>query len=116
MTNNEISKSYLTLLELLLKVKHQIIDSGAEFGLTGMQTFTLLLTDPDQLQPMNNLCSVFCCDASNVTGIVDGLEQKKLASRQSHPKDRRVKVVQIESDGLTLRKKIMQRLVDKESS
>jgi DNA-binding MarR family transcriptional regulator len=78
-----------------------------------MQTFTLVLTDPDELQPMNNLCSVFCCDASNVTGIIDGLEQKNLVSRQSHSQDRRIKVVQIEPEGAKVRDQIMRCLTQR---
>jgi len=115
MTSEEQCKNYVTFLELLLKAKHQLVAIGNEFGLTGMQTFTLVLTDPDELQPMNNLCSVFCCDASNVTGIIDGLEQKKLARRQNHPKDRRIKVVQLEPEGLKVRTQIMRRLTGRYS-
>ena len=115
MTSEEQCKNYVILLELLLQAKRQLITIGNEFGLTGMQTFTLVLTDPDELQPMNNLCSVFCCDASNMTGIIDGLEQKKLARRQSHPKDRRIKVVRLEPEGLKVRTQIMQHLTDRNS-
>lgn len=107
--------SYRVLMEFLLKAKQRIIAIGSESGLTSMQTLTLVLSKPGSPEPMNNLCATFCCDASNVTGIVDGLEQKQLVSRQSHPKDRRVKVVQIEPEGVKVRNQVMQRLTDKES-
>lgn len=116
MTSEQNFDDYRILMEFLLKAKRRIIAVGGEFGLTSMQTLTLLLTRPDEPQPMNNLCTTFCCDASNVTGIVDGLEQKKLVSRQVHPHDRRIKVVRIEPEGLKLRGQILQHLARENTS
>ena len=113
MTPAPSAQNYIVLLEFLLKAKQQVLAVGAEFGLTSMQTLTLVLTNPDEPRPMSNLCGMFHCDASNVTGIIDGLEQKKLVSRQNHPGDRRIKVVQLEPAGSKVRKQIMQRLTDK---
>jgi DNA-binding MarR family transcriptional regulator len=44
---------------------------------------------------MGILAEGWKCDASWVTGIVDGLEARGYAERQPHPTDRRVKVVAI---------------------
>src|SRR6266850_7131283 len=44
-------------------------------------------------QPMRTLAENWRCDASWVTGIVGGLEERGYAERQGHPTDRRVKVV-----------------------
>src|SRR4029077_17135705 len=41
---------------------------------------------------MSELATVLHCDNSNVTGIVDGLEEKGLVTRQPAPDDRRAKV------------------------
>jgi DNA-binding MarR family transcriptional regulator len=41
--------------------------------------------------PMRELAEWLACDASNVTGIVDGLERRGLVTRQPDPADRRVK-------------------------
>ena len=41
--------------------------------------------------PMRDLACRLRCDASNVTGIVDRLEQRGLVQRQSAPTDRRVR-------------------------
>jgi DNA-binding MarR family transcriptional regulator len=41
--------------------------------------------------PMRDLACRLRCDASNVTGIVDRLEQRGLVERQSAPADRRVR-------------------------
>jgi DNA-binding MarR family transcriptional regulator len=43
------------------------------------------------------------CDPSNVTGIVDTLEERNLAQRKPSESDRRVKVVELTSAGKKLR-------------
>jgi DNA-binding MarR family transcriptional regulator len=115
MTTEEKTNNYLTVMEFLLRAKHQLMAVGAEFGLTGVQSMTLVLIKPDMPSPMNNLCSIFACDASNMTGIIDGLEQKGLVSRQSSDKDRRIKVVKVEKTGADIRAQIMNRLTGGES-
>jgi DNA-binding MarR family transcriptional regulator len=100
---------YLSLTEFLLHAKQQVVSISAEFGLTSMQALTLLVTG-DSAKPMNSFCKMYDCDASNITGIIDGLEEKKLVSRQPHPKDRRVKVIRLETAGKHLQKQIVKRL------
>lgn len=101
---------YLSLLEFLLTAKQHIIAIGAEFGLTNIQAITLLLLDDAQPRPMKNFCMLYRCDASNVTGIIDGLEKKGLVSRQNDPADRRIKVIQLETPGKKLQQAILERL------
>src|SRR5260221_10273932 len=59
------------------------------------QLKALVSFEPGQTQPMRALAAGWKCDASWVTGIVDGLEERGYVQRQSHPTDRRVKVVVI---------------------
>ena len=101
---------YFRLMEFLLTAKQQVISISDEFGLTSMQAMTLLLTPENDARPMSGFCKLFHCDASNVTGIVDGLEQKHLVSRQEHPTDRRIKVIRLESAGKKMREKIVKKL------
>jgi DNA-binding MarR family transcriptional regulator len=61
---------------------------------------TLLQLAPDQPIPMRDLADVFRCDPSYVTSLVDGLETAGLAERQSHPTDRRVKMVALSRAGV----------------
>ena len=96
-----LEQSYLVLFKFLLLSKRRVFELGSEYGLTGMQTMMLFLLDHPR--PMNNFRKIFNCDASNVTGIVDGLEQKQLVSRFPDPDDRRIKKVRLESDGRGLR-------------
>ena len=63
--------------------------------LTPPQLKALVSLEPEQAQPMRALAEGWKCDASWVTGIVDGLEERGYVQRQSHPTDRRVKVVAI---------------------
>jgi DNA-binding MarR family transcriptional regulator len=101
---------YFSLLEFLLSAKQHVVAVGAEFGLSSIQAITLLLIDEDHPRPMKNFCMLFHCDASNVTGIVDGLEQRKLVERRNNPKDRRVKEVCITPAGKRMQEQIIDRL------
>lgn len=49
--------------------------------------------------PMRDLAEHLYCDASNVTGIVDRLEEAGLAERRPDPDDRRVKTVVLTGEG-----------------
>lgn len=55
----------------------------------------LLSLDTDSAEPMRALAKGWGCDASWVTGIVDGLEERGYVERRVLPTDRRVKVVQV---------------------
>ncbi len=103
-----LEQSYLILLKFLMLSKSRVMELGAECGLTGMQAMMLFLLDKPR--PMNNFRKVFNCDASNITGLVDGLEQKKLASRYEDPADRRIKMVQLEAKGKRMRTALLRNL------
>ncbi len=51
-----------------------------------------------------------CCDASNVTGLVDRLESKGLVRRVASEDDRRVKVIELTAKGARLRAAFMERM------
>ncbi|HEX7633364.1 MAG TPA: MarR family transcriptional regulator [Candidatus Saccharimonadales bacterium] len=113
MADTSLEESYLTLIEFLMLSKRRVIELGAEEGLTGMQTMTLFcLSKP---RAMSGFSKLFNCDASNVTGIIDGLEQKKLVSRYESPTDRRIKMVQLEPAGLATRASLLSRLTSEDS-
>ncbi|RMI46438.1 MarR family winged helix-turn-helix transcriptional regulator [Streptomyces triticirhizae] len=58
-----------------------------------------LLARLEEPTPMRSLAEVLSCDASHVTGIVDGLERRGLVERRAAPKDRRVKLVALTDEG-----------------
>jgi DNA-binding MarR family transcriptional regulator len=54
-------------------------------------------------QPMGRMAELLHCDPSNVTGIVDALEDRNLAERKPSEVDRRIKVVELTVPGEKLR-------------
>lgn len=55
---------------------------------------------------MSEVAQFLRCDPSNVTGIVDGLEEKGLALREPSPDDRRVKLIALSAEGRRLRARL----------
>jgi DNA-binding MarR family transcriptional regulator len=53
----------------------------------------------EQPKTMGELADLLHCDTSNITGIVDNLEEKVLAVRKPSEVDRRVKVVELTGQG-----------------
>lgn len=103
---------YHALVAFLLQAKQQVIAAAGEFGLTSVQALTLLTITPHEKRSMSAFCKLYECDASNITGIVDGLEKKGLVSRKPHPNDRRVKIIHLESEGRELQKHLIARIAE----
>jgi len=66
----------------------------------------------DKPRTMGEIASVLRCDPSNVTGIVDGLEERGLVARTASAQDRRVKLIALTSEGRRVRTRLM-RAVEK---
>jgi MarR family transcriptional regulator, organic hydroperoxide resistance regulator len=66
----------------------------------------------DQPRPMSEIAAVLHCDNSNLTGIVDGLEERGLAQRTPSERDRRVKLIALTAEGRRVRARLM-RAVEK---
>ena len=101
-------EAFIVFIKFMMLSKHRVIQLGSSYDLTAMQTLTLFLLD--QPCPMQSLRKTFNCDASNITGLVDGLEQKELASRYEDPEDRRNKMVHLEQRGREVRRAMLRRL------
>jgi len=96
--------------------KQHLMAIGKEYDLTSMQTITLLLTNMDEPKPMNTFQKLFNCDASNITGIVDGLEEKNLVTRGEKADDRRVKIVLLTIEGAKVQEQITRDLIKADDS
>ncbi len=107
-----ISEFYDAFVHFMALSKQQLFAIADEYDLTSAQAFMLMLMHSNDGKPMSSFCSLLGCDASNITGLVDGLERKKLLMRSEHPDDRRIKVVKLLPDGIALRAKILARLTD----
>lgn len=103
-----LEDAYMVLIKFLMLSKRRVIELGAEYELTAMQTMTLFLLD--EPCPMLRFKKIFNCDASNITGIIDGLEHKKLVARYENPDDRRIKMVKLKKQGQDVRSSLLQRL------
>lgn len=71
----------------------------AAASLSPPQLKALVSLQPGGSEPMSVLAKGWGCDASWVTGIVDGLEERGYVERRVLPTDRRVKVVHITEQG-----------------
>jgi DNA-binding MarR family transcriptional regulator len=60
----------------------------------------------DEPRTMSEMAGFLHCDNSNVTGIVDGLEERGLATRRPSEADRRVKMVELTAAGRQLRARL----------
>jgi DNA-binding MarR family transcriptional regulator len=99
------------LLQLFLGSQHQRFHQLADLeGMTVRMVHALLDLSPDEPRPMSFLAEQWFCDASNVTGIVDALEGRGLATREQHPTDRRMKLVRLTDAGAAARSRCVEHL------
>jgi DNA-binding MarR family transcriptional regulator len=61
----------------------------------------------DKPRTMSEVADFLHCDNSNVTGIVDVLEEKGLATRRPDQRDRRVKLIALTAEGRRVRTRLM---------
>ena len=92
------------------RMRQHFAERVAEFDLTPAQAHLLreLAGGP---RPMGELAGQLHCDASNVTGLADRLEQRGLVERRPSPGDRRVKVLVLTHDGEQLQRSLVERLM-----
>lgn len=114
MQKNSLAEQYFpAFIDFLLLQKKAIVTVGSKHDLTPMQCLALLmLAEP---MPMHKITETFNCDASNVTGIVDGLQNKGLATRFESEKDRRIRMVKLKPKGAELRNHIQYELLGKDN-
>jgi DNA-binding MarR family transcriptional regulator len=74
---------------------------AAEHGLTSAQAKVLMFLDHPE--PMRSIAECLACDPSNITGLVDRLEERGLLSRSEGETDRRIRFLQVTPSGKKLR-------------
>ena len=93
---------------LFLEGKPRLPMIAAELDLSPPQAIVMrLLGEP---RTMSELAAAMACDNSNVTGIVDRLEERGLVERRPAEYDRRVKLIASTRRGERLREKLNRRL------
>jgi DNA-binding MarR family transcriptional regulator len=103
-------EAWMLLIQLLRAERGKFMSAGADLDLTPTQAQLLLRLEPEHPVPMNELANMLFCDASNITGLVDKLESRRLIERRTDAKDRRVKMIGVTQAGAGLRGKLKERL------
>lgn len=83
---------------------------AAEFGLSTPEGKVLLALEPGDALSMRALARKLGYDASNLTGIIDRLEDHGAVQRRADAADRRVKTIVATEEGLRLRDGLAERL------
>jgi DNA-binding MarR family transcriptional regulator len=96
---------------LILAVAERLQDNfgahAAGLGLTPTQAKVLMALQPGEAVPMRLLAERVRADPSNLTGIVDRLEERGIVRRQPGSLDRRVKALTTTAAGLALRSQFL---------
>jgi MarR family transcriptional regulator, organic hydroperoxide resistance regulator len=96
--------------ELFHASRRRFLAVASEFDLSPPQVRALGVLDPGRPVPMSELADALHCDNSNVTGIVDRLEDRGLVERRAAAHDRRVKMLSITPRGAQIRAALSARL------
>ena len=87
-------------------LRHRQDSAIAELGLTPAVARALHELDPDRPLPARDLAERLRCDRSNVTALVDKLEQAGLVERRTDPADRRQKTLVVTVAGRGVRDRV----------
>ena len=91
-------------------MRPRFLGLAAELELSPPQMQALQRLDPDEPLPMSHLATFLHCDNSNVTGIVDRLEDRGLVERRVAKHDRRIKQLVLTEQGRQVREVVLQRM------
>lgn len=108
--SSAVREAWELMSELFQASRHRFFAIAAEFELSPPQVMALRALEPGEPMPMSRLAKALYCDNSNVTGIVDRLEDRGLVERRSAEHDRRVKMLAVTDDGADVRTRLLERL------
>jgi DNA-binding MarR family transcriptional regulator len=91
--------------------KQRFFAMSQEFELAPQQMIALRILGGGP-RKMSELAQALVCDNSNVTGIVDRLEERKLVRREAAEGDRRVKLLVLTKEGERMRVEITKRMAE----
>jgi DNA-binding MarR family transcriptional regulator len=98
--------------EMQARLEAHFTELAAQYGLSAIQAKVLLTLQPDGAMTMRTLAGQVQYDASNLTGVVDRLEEVGAVRRQPHPSDRRAKGVMLTDEGQRVRRAFWERLTN----
>ena len=105
------SQAWSLMHWLMVTNKQRLVALSREFKLAPQQMIALRMlgTEP---RKMSQLADALFCDNSNVTGIVDRLEEQGLVRRETAKEDRRVKLLVLTEEGVWMRREITRRMAE----
>ncbi|MDX6552835.1 MAG: hypothetical protein QOH74_1323 [Gaiellales bacterium] len=110
--SKDAQEAWGLLFRLFVSQRGRVPQVAAQYDLSPMQAHVLRLLEPGAPLPMRTLARKLGCDASNITGIVDRLEERGLLVRAVSAVDRRVKMLVMTDTGMQLRLRIMADLAE----
>jgi MarR family transcriptional regulator, organic hydroperoxide resistance regulator len=96
--------------ELMMSMRGRFLAIASELDLSPPQLGALKALEPGRPLAMSELAGILHCDNSNVTGIIDRLEDRGLVERRSAEHDRRVKMLVVTPAGAELRQRLVERM------
>jgi len=105
------SEAWSLMHWMMVSNKRRLVTMGGEFELAPQQMIALRILGGGP-QKMSDLAQALFCDNSNVTGIVDRLEERGLVRREAAEGDRRVKLLVLTEEGEWMRTEITKRMAE----
>ena len=105
------AEAWAAIAELFFSYgRPRIMSAGQDLMLSPPQGIVLRFLD--QPRPMGELAAMMHCDSSNMTGIVDRMEERGLVRRSSAEGDRRVKLIELTDEGSRIRDEMARRMAE----
>jgi DNA-binding MarR family transcriptional regulator len=105
------SEAWSLMHWMMVTNKQRLFAIAHEFDLSTQQMIALRMLGAGP-RKMSELASSLFCDNSNVTGIVDRLEERGLVRREAAEGDRRVKLLVLSKEGERMRMEITRRMAE----
>jgi DNA-binding MarR family transcriptional regulator len=106
------AEAWRLLLELAASHRTALPKVAAELRLSPAQARLLTLLEPRMPLPMRALAQALRCRTSNVTALVDRLEQSGYVERRAADGDRRVKLLAVTRTGAQARDRLLASLYE----
>ncbi len=90
---------WASMVQAVFARKDRMAAVASKFDLTLPQVHLLRLLRFGPARTMTSIADALACDASNVTGIVDRLETRRLIERGNAEHDRRIKTITLTKHG-----------------
>ncbi|GAA1214959.1 MarR family winged helix-turn-helix transcriptional regulator [Prauserella alba] len=96
--------------ELSRQISEHVRERAAKLELTAAQATALReMTGP---MTLSELAERMSCEPSNATYVIDRLQKQGLIERRPHPTDRRAKQLVLTAEGIALRERLIELLVE----